>query len=139
MTRNERTELFLCIILVLLAIGFCVYQLGSCARQERRNTPNRHIVDVSRRSIEMGVLLRAGVIPLVIRENSEEEDMCAVCLSELEEGDVLRMLVCGHVFHGECVDPWVIGQQTCPLCKADVLATLPSINPPLSITSESVV
>ncbi|KAJ1282042.1 hypothetical protein BS78_03G019700 [Paspalum vaginatum] len=46
---------------------------------------------------------------------------CAVCLSELADGDKVRALPsCGHVFHVECVDAWLRSRTTCPVCRADV-------------------
>jgi hypothetical protein len=52
---------------------------------------------------------------------TECEGVCAVCQSEWEEGDEVRVLPCGHQFHTGCVDRW-LGQHKacCPLCKADV-------------------
>jgi E3 ubiquitin-protein ligase ATL41 len=45
---------------------------------------------------------------------------CAVCLSELADGDKVRELPnCGHVFHVECVDAWLRARTTCPLCRAE--------------------
>ncbi|KAG8045673.1 hypothetical protein GUJ93_ZPchr0008g12422 [Zizania palustris] len=45
---------------------------------------------------------------------------CAVCLSELADGDKVRRLPnCGHVFHVECVDAWLRSRTTCPLCRAE--------------------
>ncbi|KAK9732597.1 hypothetical protein RND81_04G008800 [Saponaria officinalis] len=44
---------------------------------------------------------------------------CAVCLGLFEAGEALRLLpACGHVFHVDCVDRWLVGQTTCPLCRA---------------------
>ena len=46
---------------------------------------------------------------------------CAVCLSELADGEKVRALPsCGHVFHVECVDAWLRSRTTCPLCRAEV-------------------
>ncbi|KAE8772804.1 RING-H2 finger protein ATL44-like [Hordeum vulgare] len=45
---------------------------------------------------------------------------CAVCLSELVDGDTVRQLPnCGHVFHVECVDAWLRTRTSCPLCRAE--------------------
>ncbi|URE18285.1 Zinc finger, C3HC4 type (RING finger) [Musa troglodytarum] len=51
------------------------------------------------------------------RSSSEE---CCVCVSVVEEGEVVRVLPsCDHRFHAACVDLWLQGHPTCPLCRAD--------------------
>ncbi|XP_066313591.1 RING-H2 finger protein ATL39-like [Miscanthus floridulus] len=46
---------------------------------------------------------------------------CAVCLSELADGEKVRALPgCGHVFHVDCVDAWLRSRTTCPVCRAEV-------------------
>ncbi|KAJ2994740.1 hypothetical protein HDV02_001352 [Globomyces sp. JEL0801] len=48
------------------------------------------------------------------------DEVCALCLEDYEEGDVLRELHCNHRYHAECVDSWLIGnKRTCPVCNAD--------------------
>ncbi|XP_062216656.1 E3 ubiquitin-protein ligase Os03g0188200-like [Phragmites australis] len=50
---------------------------------------------------------------------------CAVCLTAFEDHDELRVLpACCHVFHSDCINPWLAGAVTCPLCRADL--TVPS-------------
>lgn len=45
---------------------------------------------------------------------------CAICLETYEHDDVVRGLICGHVFHAECVDPWLTRRRACcPICKRD--------------------
>lgn len=48
---------------------------------------------------------------------------CAVCLSEFEEEEMLRLLPgCCHVFHPDCIDVWLVDHVTCPICRTDVAA-----------------
>ncbi|KAG9451626.1 hypothetical protein H6P81_011591 [Aristolochia fimbriata] len=47
---------------------------------------------------------------------------CAVCLCVVEEGEEVRELQCGHVYHRECLDRWLEQSGvTCPLCRRSVL------------------
>lgn len=46
---------------------------------------------------------------------------CAICLEELVDTDIVRGLICGHVFHSLCVDPWLTERRGfCPSCKRDL-------------------
>mmetsp|Transcript_8762 Transcript_8762/g.19658 ORF Transcript_8762/g.19658 Transcript_8762/m.19658 type:complete len:829 (+) Transcript_8762:186-2672(+) len=53
----------------------------------------------------------------------EEAEICAVCLSSYEEGDIrIFSKHCSHVFHKECVFEWlVLGHNECPCCRADMV------------------
>jgi hypothetical protein len=49
-------------------------------------------------------------------------DDCVVCLDCIGPGDTVRELrKCGHVFHKECIDPWLamqaVGRHACPMCR----------------------
>lgn len=53
--------------------------------------------------------------------SSAETPTCAVCMCDAEAGDTLRRLPCSHEFHKTCVDRWLAGHRTCPMCKSDVV------------------
>jgi hypothetical protein len=57
------------------------------------------------------------------QEVKEEDATCSVCLAEYEAGDKLCTLpLCGHVFHRDCIDEWLVSHQTCPLCRVCLAA-----------------
>ena len=48
-------------------------------------------------------------------------ESCAVCVYGFMDGDRLRLLPCGHYFHLNCIDEWLINHSDlCPLCKNQV-------------------
>ncbi|KAL3572123.1 hypothetical protein D5086_026027, partial [Populus alba] len=43
---------------------------------------------------------------------------CAICLSEYNSKETLRMIPeCNHCFHADCVDEWLRMNGTCPVCR----------------------
>ncbi|CAH9088077.1 unnamed protein product [Cuscuta epithymum] len=57
---------------------------------------------------------------------------CAVCLSEFLENDKLRLLpTCGHAFHINCIDTWLLSNSTCPLCRGTLFGAGFSIDNPM--------
>ncbi|KAJ1255293.1 hypothetical protein BS78_K267000 [Paspalum vaginatum] len=49
----------------------------------------------------------------------EEGTCCSVCLSELADGEAVRVLTqCRHRFHAACIDKWLRDRRTCPVCRA---------------------
>ncbi|KAG6704750.1 hypothetical protein I3842_07G148000 [Carya illinoinensis] len=44
---------------------------------------------------------------------------CAVCLDEIESGQLARLIPgCNHGFHVECADTWLSKQSACPVCRS---------------------
>jgi hypothetical protein len=50
---------------------------------------------------------------------ADEEVTCCVCLADVEAGEDARALKCGHLFHPDCIDPWLVDKKTCPMCQGD--------------------
>ncbi|KAL1915692.1 uncharacterized protein VTP21DRAFT_6451 [Calcarisporiella thermophila] len=49
-----------------------------------------------------------------------EDATCAICLASYRDMEVLRVMLCGHHFHKECLDHWLPLNARCPLCKRNL-------------------
>ncbi|OMH86289.1 Receptor-like protein [Zancudomyces culisetae] len=51
-------------------------------------------------------------------KGSSIEKMCAICLEEYCVGEKIRSLPCGHRYHVDCIDDWLLKKSAlCPYCK----------------------
>jgi len=58
-------------------------------------------------------------------------DVCGVCLDDANTDLTWRILPCGHRFHSQCVDPWLLRPEgACPSCRKDPAAAINSSVPP---------
>ncbi|KAJ4820365.1 RING/U-box superfamily protein [Rhynchospora pubera] len=64
---------------------------------------------------------------------------CAVCLSEFDDSDKIRLLLpgCCHAFHPECIDDWLKNHVTCPVCRSDLTHNAEIIAGENNLTSEN--
>jgi hypothetical protein len=46
---------------------------------------------------------------------------CLVCQFAYEKNECLRKLPCGHSFHTECVDQWLMTKDCCPYCRQAIV------------------
>ncbi|KAJ1259451.1 hypothetical protein BS78_10G156300 [Paspalum vaginatum] len=55
----------------------------------------------------------------VTGSGGEEAATCSVCLGAFQAGETVRLLpVCLHLYHVECIDPWLQAHSTCPICRS---------------------
>ena len=52
--------------------------------------------------------------------NNDIEFKCIICYEDYKEGDNITTLPCAHVFHFDCVKPWIFQHGNCPLCKFEI-------------------
>mmetsp|Transcript_6613 Transcript_6613/g.14400 ORF Transcript_6613/g.14400 Transcript_6613/m.14400 type:complete len:373 (-) Transcript_6613:32-1150(-) len=46
---------------------------------------------------------------------------CSICLEACEEGQRMRtVLACGHQFHADCIEKWLVRREWCPNCRTYV-------------------
>ena len=59
---------------------------------------------------------------------------CLICFDPVGSTNTIKSkrLTCGHSFHPECIIPWFVSSQCCPVCRAD------QVHDPLIIFKEEV-
>uniref|UniRef100_A0A8C3UUL7 RING-type domain-containing protein n=1 Tax=Catharus ustulatus TaxID=91951 RepID=A0A8C3UUL7_CATUS len=108
--------------ILLIALLLCTGVMVQAQRQSRQ--------DLSERDLDLKQHIQRRLLALKTRRyhpgkqprtQACEIDSCAVCLDQFHKSQWLRVLPCSHEFHRDCVDPWLLLQQTCPLCKRNIL------------------
>jgi len=47
---------------------------------------------------------------------------CSICIEDFDTTSDVRQLNCSHVFHINCIDPWLLKESyKCPMCRDDTL------------------
>lgn len=117
---------FIVILAALLCAVICVSGLIVVARCTwlRRDTPENP-PPVKNKGLKKKVLKSlpkfkydpsTGELPFAAE--------CAICLVEYVEGDEIRVLPnCGHRFHLQCVDTWLLSNSSCPSCRRILVVT----------------
>ncbi|KAI8986473.1 hypothetical protein BDB01DRAFT_896077 [Pilobolus umbonatus] len=58
--------------------------------------------------------------PLTEEETRQEVD-CAVCKDTFVPEETVIILPCDHIFHDDCIKPWLKLNGTCPVCRHSVI------------------
>ncbi|CAL9696348.1 unnamed protein product [Knipowitschia caucasica] len=55
---------------------------------------------------------------------------CPVCKEDYSVGETVRQLPCNHMFHNDCIVPWLEQHDTCPVCRKSLSGQNTATNPP---------
>lgn len=61
---------------------------------------------------------------------------CPICSEDFDLGLDAFRLPCSHLFHRDCVMPWLDMKQNCPICRAELSDELPSAEELRDFTAE---
>jgi len=53
-------------------------------------------------------------------KNSAELIDCSVCKEEFNLNDIVRKIPCNHLFHEDCIVPWLTSRNSCPVCRYEL-------------------
>ncbi|XP_017573133.1 RING finger protein 150a [Pygocentrus nattereri] len=110
------------IVLMIISLAWLVfYYIQRFRYANARDRNQRRLGDAAKKAISK---LQVRTIRKGDKETESDFDNCAVCIEGYKPNDVVRILPCRHVFHKNCVDPWLQDHRTCPMCKMNILKAL---------------
>ncbi|KFK35224.1 hypothetical protein AALP_AA5G256500 [Arabis alpina] len=143
------TLILLMTLLISVSICFLLRCLNRCSNNNYHHSPSVTTVDSRRFSghrvspeTESSSILDSLPIfkfsSINRRSTSTNSSDCAVCLSKFESDDQLRLLpLCCHAFHKDCIDVWLISNQTCPLCRSSLFRSDSDLIKAINTTGEN--
>lgn len=116
--------LAICYIVVVLFLAAVCVGMTSVLRDRRTRErieaeqyllEDRHNVGLTEEEIR-------DVINLFSVRNTEGiDETCSICIDSVENAEhVLKIPICEHLFHEECLEGWLRVKPICPNCKAGV-------------------
>mmetsp|Transcript_28656 Transcript_28656/g.52165 ORF Transcript_28656/g.52165 Transcript_28656/m.52165 type:complete len:304 (-) Transcript_28656:210-1121(-) len=76
----------------------------------------QEVIEQSKRAHLLSELPREKFNP----DQHKDLNECELCLQEYSAGEELLRLPCMHLFHCNCVTPWLHKSYTCPVCQTDI-------------------
>ncbi|KAK1387283.1 RING-type E3 ubiquitin transferase [Heracleum sosnowskyi] len=90
--------------------------LEQLIQQLAENDPNRYgTPPASKNAVE-------GLPDVVVDDKLLGSDLaqCAVCQDDFEKDMVVKQMPCKHVYHSECLLPWLELHNSCPVCRYEL-------------------
>ncbi|XP_076904242.1 uncharacterized protein LOC143559604 [Bidens hawaiensis] len=50
-------------------------------------------------------------------DDDDDDKRCVICLEVFEPKEVVMVTPCNHMFHEDCIFPWVKSNGKCPVCR----------------------
>ncbi|XP_069723833.1 E3 ubiquitin-protein ligase RNF128 isoform X2 [Phaenicophaeus curvirostris] len=109
-------------IVTAATMGYFIFYSARRLRIARAQSKNqRQLKARAKKAIEQ---LQLRTLKQGDKETGPDGDCCVVCIEPYKPNEVVRILTCNHLFHKNCIDPWLLEHRTCPMCKCDILKAL---------------
>jgi hypothetical protein len=56
----------------------------------------------------------------VSQQHVDNESQCTTCMDQFNLNEEVGELGCHHIFHPDCIIPWLRSHNTCPVCRATI-------------------
>uniref|UniRef100_A0A7N0UMB6 RING-type E3 ubiquitin transferase n=1 Tax=Kalanchoe fedtschenkoi TaxID=63787 RepID=A0A7N0UMB6_KALFE len=81
------------------------------------------LVELEAVGLDASTIQRITLFKYRSGEGLIDANACSVCLTEFEEGELLRLMPkCCHAFHAPCIDTWLSSHANCRLCRAPIVS-----------------
>jgi E3 ubiquitin-protein ligase ATL10/75/76/77/78 len=109
------------ILIILACAAILAFSLHAAGRLILRLLAlRRHSPSTNKQQV--GATTEPASSPIVFSAQTRlarAEAECAICLSDFIDGERVRVLPnCGHGFHANCVEEWIVQRSSCPTCRA---------------------
>ena len=81
------------------------------------NEKQRNIRNIKQVNNQLGKYKKINSQDALVRDKCS----CSICCDTYKCGEYKRELPCSHVFHKKCIDKWLCGNDSCPICRVKIL------------------
>ncbi|KAG6532773.1 E3 ubiquitin-protein ligase RING1-like [Zingiber officinale] len=90
--------------------------LEQLIQQLTENDPNRYGTPPAAKS----VVANLPDIKISLELLASDEAQCSVCMDTFEMGNEAKQMPCKHIFHKNCILPWLELHNSCPVCRYEL-------------------